>query len=371
MNSFGKLFKITIFGESHGPYVGITIDGVPPGIKLNILDFKRDLKRRSPNYYGSTNRKEEDIPIIISGIKNNLTNGFPLTILFENKKYKNIYFNFDKDKEKNINYYEKFLTIPRPSHVDFAAIKKWGKFFDISGGGHLSGRLTVCIVAAGVVARKIINNNFTEINSNIEKRIKNDQDFEIKKNFNKSIKIKCEPIEIYGITDKKKFLDIIKKIKDENDSIGGILQCRIKGLPAGIGEPFFYSLESAISSIIFSIPSIKGIEFGAGFSFSKMKGSEANDPIVNINGKTRTNYNGGITGGISNGNDIIFNIVARPVPSIKKEQETINIKTKKIEKLVINGCHDSCHILRLPPIIEAASYIAILDLLMINKSINK
>lgn len=366
MNTFGKIFKISIFGESHGPFVGITLDGVPAGIQIDENDFMEELKRRSPYYEGSTERIEDDHPIIISGIKNNYTNGFPLTILFENKNtnkyltssFTNINSNDIDGKNKdnktklknkllNKSYYNKFLEIPRPSHVDFAGIKKWGKYFEIEGSGHLSGRLTVCLVAAGVIANKII-----------------------KKKFNKKIKIKCEPIEILGIKNKEKFEEIIKKLKEEGDSAGGILQCKINGVEAGIGEPFFYSLESAISSIIFSIPSIKGIEFGAGFNFSKMRGSQANDLIINKNGKTKTNNNGGITGGISNGNEIIFNIVAKPVPSIKKEQNTFNIKKNKLDNLIIKGNHDSCHILRLPPIIESAVAIALLDLYMTNKAIN-
>jgi|YNPMSStandDraft_1061717.scaffolds.fasta_scaffold00009_2 chorismate synthase len=335
MNSFGKLFKISIFGESHGKYIGIVIDGIPAGIKLKIDDFIEEIERRKPFYDGSTERKEEDIPEIISGIninnenystENFITNGFPLTIIFKNK-------NFNK---KN---YEIFKEIPRPSHVDFALLKKYGNFSQIEGSGHLSGRLTLCLVAAGVVAKKIIT----------------------------PISINCFVSEIYGEKNKNNYLKLIKKIKNEGDSVGGILECHINNVDAGIGEPFFYSIESALSSIIFSIPTIKGIEFGAGFNFSKLKGSEANDPIIDKNGKTKSNNNGGITGGISNGNEIFFKVVSKPIPSIKKEQYTFNIKKNKMDRLKIEGSHDSCIILRLPPIIEAASAIALADLILLNK----
>ena len=279
MNSFGRLFRVTIFGESHGPSVGISIDGCPSGVPLSEDDFKEDLERRKGGVQkGTTPRKEDDKPIFITGLHDNKTTGAPLTILFENKNTRS-------------SDYEKQRDIPRPGHADFVAHQKFRGNEDFRGGGHFSGRLTVCLVAAGVVAKKLLGN----------------------------IRVEATIIEVGG----EKDIEIgLQKAIEAKDSVGGILECVVKNMPSSLGEPFFDSVESMISHAVFSIPAIKGIEFGAGFKAAKMFGSDHNDPIIDANGKTKTNHAGGIVGGITNGNDIIFRIVVKPTSSTPKEQES-------------------------------------------------
>lgn len=326
MNSFGRLFRVTIFGESHGPSVGISIDGCPSGVPLSEDDFTTDLERRKGGVQkGTTPRKEDDKPIFITGLHNNKTTGAPLTILFENKNTRS-------------SDYEKQREIPRPGHADFVAHQKFRGNEDFRGGGHFSGRLTVCLVAAGVVAKKIIG----------------------------SIVIEAKIIEVGGETD----IEVgLQKAIDAKDSVGGILECTVKNMPSSLGEPFFDSVESVISHAVFSIPAIKGIEFGAGFKAARMFGSEHNDAIIDTNGKTKTNNAGGIVGGISNGNDIVFRVVVKPTSSTPKEQQSWNWETNKIESFSIKGRHDLCIALRVPPVLEAVTAICLADLMLIEQKI--
>jgi len=324
MNTFGKIFRISIFGESHGINIGVVIDGVPAGLLIDNKDFAIDLGRRKSGAKGTTSRQEEDMPNIVSGVFNDHTTGAPVTILFSNS-------NVDS---KDYDSTEEF---PRPGHADFVASKKFKGFEDYRGGGHFSGRITLGLVVAGVIAKKIIS----------------------------PIKIESKILEAGGDANIEK---AVEKALREKDSIGGIIQCTARNMPIGIGEPFFDSLESVLSHIIFSIPAIKGIEFGTGFAAAKMKGSEHNDCYVDINGKTRTNNAGGINGGISNGNDLVFRVVVKPTSSILQTQKTMNFKTGKMATLNIAGRHDACIALRMPVITEAATAIAIVDLLMLDKA---
>ncbi|MEI8053402.1 MAG: chorismate synthase [Bacteroidota bacterium] len=331
MNSFGRIFRLSIFGESHGPMVGITIDGVIPGIEISEIDFEIDLqRRRGGGDSGTTTRREDDLPIFLSGIFNGRTTGAPLTIAFENKNV------ISKD-------YEVQRKIPRPGHADFVASKKFMGFEDYRGGGHFSGRLTVCLVAAGVIAKKILG-ELNKSNSNIE--------------------IKSELISIGGETD----ITIgIQKAIDAQDSIGGIVECVIKNVPIGLGEPFFDSLESMISHAVFAIPAVKGIEFGSGFGAALMKGSDHNDSLVDASGKNASNNSGGISGGISNGNEIIFRIAIKPTSSTPKEQSSLNIETGLVEDFNIKGRHDLCIALRVPPVLEAVAACVLADFFLIAK----
>ncbi len=323
-NSFGKLFSISIFGESHGKAVGIVIDGCPAGIDLIQQDFLDDLIRRQGEIKGTTERKEKDIPQIISGVFNNKTSGSPITILFDNKDIKS------KD-------YEDIKDTPRPGHADFVANKKFNSFNDYRGGGYFSGRLTVALVAAGIIAKKIINPDDQNIiiNAYLEKA--------------------------GGIKDINKAIDtaIIS-----NDSIGGIVKCTVNNLPIGLGEPFFNSVESLISHAVFSIPAIKGIEFGSGFDAARMNGSQHNDTIINAKGTTSTNNAGGINGGITNGNELVFRVAVKPTSSIAKTQNTINLNSGDIEKLNVKGRHDACIALRMPVIVESVTAIVLADLML-------
>jgi chorismate synthase len=322
MNSFGRLFRINIFGESHGPSVGIIIDGCPAGLQLSEGDFQNDLERRKGGIQkGTTPRKEDDKPIFISGFFKDKTTGAPLTIVFENNNIRS-------------EDYEKQKAIYRPGHADFVAEKKFHGHQDFRGGGHFSGRLTVCLVAAGIIAKKLL----------------------------KGISVTAEIIEVGGERDIDKGL---QKAIEAKDSVGGIIECRVTGLPVGLGEPFFDSLESVIAHAVFSIPAIKGLEFGAGFKAANMFGSEHNDTLLDDTGKTKTNYAGGIIGGISNGNDLVYRVVVKPNSSTSKEQESWNAETKRVEKFSIKGRHDLCIALRVPPVLEAVTAICLVDAMML------
>jgi chorismate synthase len=308
--------------------VGISIDGCPSGLSLTEDDFTNDLERRKGGQQkGTTPRKEDDRPIFITGYFNGKTTGAPLTILFENKNTRS-------------GDYDKIKSIPRPGHADFVAHKKFGGNEDYRGGGHFSGRLTVCLVAGGVIAKKLLP----------------------------SIRVKAIITEIGGETDP----DIgLQKAIDAKDSVGGIVECTVKGLPIGLGEPFFDSLESVISHAVFSIPAVKGIEFGAGFSAAKMFGSDHNDVIVDQSGETKTNHAGGVVGGISNGNDLVFRVVVKPTSSTPKEQESWNWETEQIESFSVKGRHDLCIALRVPPVLEAVTAIVLADLMLLEQKIKK
>ena len=318
MNTFGSKYRLSIFGESHGVAIGVVIDGCPAGIKLIEKDFLNDLKRRKSGEKGTTTRIEKDKPEIISGVFNGNTTGSPITILFKNE---------DIHSED----YLKLPTIPRPGHADFVAQQKYNGFQDYRGGGHFSGRLSLGLVAAGVIAKKIVSD----------------------------IKIDAQLIEVNGNKNINEAIDIA--INNKN-SVGGIIECKATNMPVGLGEPFFNSVESIISHLAFSIPGIKAIEFGAGFNASAMTGKEFNDNIIDEKGTTETNNSGGINGGISNGNDLIFRVAVRPTASIFSSQNTFNFETKKIEPLIIKGRHDVCIALRVPVIIEAITAIALADL---------
>ncbi len=329
MNSFGRIFRVNIFGESHGDFVGINIDGCPPGIAMPVSDFAEDIERRKPGAKGTTPRKEDDLPEIITGVFNEKTTGAPLTILFKNSNTRS-------------TDYEKQRAVPRPGHADFVAHKKFNGFEDYRGGGHFSGRLTVAIVAAGVVAKKIIGH----LNSSSKGKIK----------------ILASILEVGGEQDIEKGL---QKAIDEKDSIGGIIECSVSGLPIGLGEPFFDSAESLLSHAVFSIPAVKGVEFGAGFAAAKMFGSDHNDALINADGTTATNNAGGIVGGITNGNELVFRIVVKPTSSTPKEQQTLNMESGNVESFSVKGRHDLCIALRVPVILEAMTAIVIADLLLI------
>jgi chorismate synthase len=334
MNSFGENFRITIFGASHAPVVGITIDGVPAGLPLDPTDFTEDILRRKSGRKGTTQRIEEDIPIIKSGIRKGddgvmITSGEPLTIEFDNKNIR------PQD-------YTSLKNIPRPGHADFAAYVKYfsqkGDFenTDFIGGSIFSGRMTLPLVAAGVVAKKIIS----------------------------PIDIKATLIEVGEIStlDKDAVDALLEKTIEEGDSLGGIIECVCTNIPAGLGEPFFNSLESLISHAIFSIPGIRGIEFGDGFAASWMKGSQHNDPFVDQYGHTAKNGAGGINGGISNGNPVIFRVAVKPTSSIRKTQTTFDFAKKVMTEISVSGRHDVCFALRVPPVVEAMTACVLADM---------
>ena len=324
MNNYGRIFRVSIFGESHGLSVGVVVDGCPPGIDLIPSDFEDDLSRRRSGAKGTTPRTEPDIPEIISGVFNDKTTGAPLTILFRNTNTKS------KD-------YSQFVKIPRPGHADFVSDKKYNGFSDYRGGGHFSGRLTLGLVAAGVIAKKVVSE------MNIEAKL----------------------IEAGGMNDIEK---AIEEAVINNDSIGGIVECVVKGLPIGLGEPFFDSVEAVISHLVFSIPAIKGIEFGSGFEASRMQGSKHNDAFIDKNGTTASNYAGGINGGLTNGNELVFRVAVKPTSSTAKKQKTMNMESGQIAELEVKGRHDLCIALRVPVVVESVTALALADFILLRKS---
>jgi chorismate synthase len=323
MNTFGHIFRLAIFGESHGASVGVVIDGCPAGIPITISDFEKDLARRKSGAAGTTPRQESDQPVFRSGVFNNFTTGAPLTIMFENTNTRS-------------EDYAELRATPRPGHADFVASQKFGGFEDYRGGGHFSGRLTLALVAAGVVAKKIIS----------------------------KIKIEARLIEAGGQKDIQKAIE--EAIVTE-DSIGGIVECRASGIPIGLGEPFFDSVEAVISHLVFSIPATKGVEFGSGFAAARMKGSEHNDKFESVDGKTGTNFAAGINGGITNGNELVFRVAVKPTSSTKQVQHTMNFTTGKMTDLKIEGRHDTCIALRVPVVVESITAIALTDFMLLDQ----
>ena len=349
MNTFGNKFRISIFGESHGPRIGVTVDGVLPGIPLSEEDFATDLARRKAGALGTTPRVEDDFPQIVSGVYDGHTTGAPLTILFRNENTRS-------------EDYEGFREHPRPGHADFTANLKFGGFNDPRGGGHFSGRITLGIVAAGVIAKKMLY----------------------------FAKFHAQLTEVGGLADASAWPDALKAAEAEGDSLGGIVECTVEGLPIGLGEPFWDSVESMVSHAVFAIPGVRGIEFGDGFAASRMKGSEHNDPFpehkchhddpnhqcchgeheegheCGCHGEHEeghehhccgrhkhpqppvTNHAGGVNGGITNGNPLVFRVAFKPTASIAKAG--------------IPGRHDVCFALRTPVIVEAMAAIVLADL---------
>lgn len=344
MNSFGQLFRVSIYGESHGEGIGVVIDGCPVGIELETEDFLFDLSRRRAGKTGTTARLEKDIPFILSGIYEKKTTGAPINIFFKNE-------NTDS------KVYKDFKNHPRPGHSDYTAGEKYGGFNDGRGGGTFSGRVTLGLVAAGVVAKKILRKNLKDIE--IKSRIISLGDLILTDNNN------FENKEI----DEKVIEKYLEKIQNEGDSVGGIIECRGIHIPKSLGEPFFDSVESIISHLVFSVGGVRGIEFGSGFENSRMKGSRCNDMIIDEYGKTLTNNCGGINGGITNGNEIVFRTAVKPTASIFKEQSTYSFTEKKVSPLMIKGRHDTAFVLRVPVVIEACLAIGLADLYLRNKVI--
>jgi chorismate synthase len=325
MNTFGRIFRVSIFGESHGQGLGAVIDGCPSGIKLTTDDIIKDMGRRNPQEAGTTPRKEKDIPELVSGVFNDISTGAPITILFRNEDVKS-------------EEYNKYAALPRPGHADFVASKKFKGFNDYRGGGMFSGRMTLPIVASGFIAKKLIE----------------------------PVRISASLISAGGF---ENIEEAVNKAESEQDSIGGVVECVAENVPVGLGEPFFDGAESLISHIIFSIPGVKAIGFGAGTKAAEMKGSEFNDVYVNKEGKTKTNNAGGVSGRLTNGNNLVLRVTFRPPSSIGKPQKTLNFSTGKEEELVIKGRHDVCFARRTPVIVEAAVGIALADMKLIHTAV--
>ena len=332
MNTFGRKFRVSIFGESHGELIGVVLDGVQPGIELSEEDFVQDLARRKSGAKGTTPRIEEDRPMLVSGVYEGCTTGAPLTIVFRNMNTQS-------------SDYSQFSAMPRPGHADLTAALKWDDYQDPRGSGHFSGRLTLPIVAAGVVAKKMLY-SLTILDETPAKEVN------------------ARLVELGGSSDEQTWQEAIDKAMEEGDSLGAVVECTVPEIDPGYGEPFWDSVESTIAHAIFSIPGVRGLEFGDGFQAARMKGSEHNDPI-GADGRPLKNGAGGVNGGITNGAPLTFRVAFKPTSSIRKPQQTFNFQTGEMDILEIKGRHDACFALRTPVVVEAMTAIALADLVLL------
>lgn len=353
---WGNKLKISIFGESHGAGIGITIDGLPSGIEIDFEKILKEMSRRAPGKSKiSTARKEGDNPEILSGLFEGKTTGTPLCAVIRNK-------------DQHSKDYGKLKDLMRPGHADYPGFVRYKGFNDYRGGGHFSGRITAPLVFAGAVCKQILDTKGITVGAHIksigEVYDKSFDEIELTKEILDDLKENELPLLCTENEDLMR--NSILEARNEGDSVGGTIECTVIGMDAGIGNPFFDSVESTISHLMFSVPAVKGIEFGRGFEMSRLRGSQCNDEYYYDGDKvkTYTNNNGGITGGITNGMPILFKVCIKPTSSISKKQRTIDITEKKESELVIKGRHDPCIVQRAVPVIEAVTAIGILDLVL-------
>ena len=347
-SSYGENFRLTIFGQSHSPAIGVTMEGIPAGEELDLEELQRFLDRRAPgkNAY-STARKEADAPEFVSGLKGNISCGVPMTALIRNTNTRS-------------QDYSGLDRVPRPGHADYTAAVKYFGAQDYAGGGHFSGRLTAPLCIAGGICIQLLHKEGIEIISRIA-----------------SIGGVRDEGALTACTTDKAFPTVsdargeemqarIAQVKAEGDSVGGVIECTVLGLPAGLGDPMFDGMENRIAAIVFGIPAVKGIEFGEGFAAAELRGSENNDCFTVEGGKvaTTTNHSGGILGGITNGMPLTFRVAVKPTASIAKEQDSVDLQTLQPEKLTVTGRHDPCIVPRAVPVVEAAAAIAVYDALL-------
>lgn len=358
---YGENIKISIFGQSHSNAIGVNIDGLPAGIKINFEQLHAFLKRRAPGQQEyTTKRKEEDLPEILSGVVNGVTCGAPLCAIIKNK-------------DTFSQHYANIVDIPRPAHADYPAQIKFKGYQDVAGGGHFSGRLTAPLCIAGGIAIQILQQKGIEIAAHILSigDIKDKQIDFVNISKQQIEDVKSKSFAVFDDNAGQEMISLIKKTRSDGDSVGGVIQCIALGLPAGIGDPMFNGMENRISSAIFAIPAIKAIEFGNGFEAAKLFGSQNNDSYYYDENeiKTTTNNHGGILGGITTGMPLIFRVAVKPTPSIAKPQQSISFSNKSNQQLTIKGRHDPCIVPRAVACVESATAIAILDALLKNNEI--
>jgi chorismate synthase len=325
MNSFGRLFRVELFGESHGPAVGALVDGCPPGLPLSAEDFEADMARRRAGAAGTTPRRESDLVSILSGVHASFSTGSPICLSIPNKDTRSADYN-------------QFHALPRPGHADFTSMKKYSGFSDPGGSGHFSGRVTAGLVAAGVIAKKILP--FARFNTEVRSGVPG-----------------------------KTLDELVVEAVAREDSIGAIVEVVVRGLPVGLGEPFFDACESVLAHLLFAVPAVRALEFGDGFAAAGMFGSEHNDPIIDASGKTSKNGSGGINGGISNGNDLVLRVAVKPASSIARAQRSFDFSKNAMAELIIEGRHDACIALRSAVVIEAATAIGLADLYLTDRGL--
>lgn len=328
MNQFGRYFRITCFGSSHGPCIGVTLDAPAAGIPLSATDFQEAVSRRRGGTLGTTSRVEADVPVFLSGLMDGCTTGAPLTMIFENK-------------EQRSQDYKALGQVARPGHADWVAGVRYQGFQETAGGGIFSGRMTLALVAAGVIAKKMLPS---------------------------SIAIQAKVVELGGFPVREMDDPVVKSLleqcRQEGDSLGAVVECSCEGVPVALGEPFFDSVESMMAHAVFSIPGVRGVEFGDGFQAARMRGSQHNDPYVGPEGKTAKNGAGGVNGGLTNGNPVVFRVAFKPTSSIPKQQKTWDMESQAMVDLSIRGRHDVCFALRTPVVLESVAALVLLDLVL-------
>ena len=362
MKTFGRKYRVSIFGESHGDLIGVVLDGVPAGLELSEQDLMADIQRRKSGARGTTPRLEDDLPQIVSGVFEGHTTGAPLTVVFKNSN-------------THSSDYETFAVMPRPGHADLTAALKWDDCQDPRGGGHFSGRLTLPIVAAGTVAKKILadatlldETPCTQVHArlvelggvpggDLSTSLEVTED---------ALEVTEEALEVTegGLEVTEEWQAAIDQAIREGDSLGAVIECTVPDIDPGYGEPFWDSVESQLAHAVFAIPGVRGIEFGDGFAAARMKGSEHNDPI-GPDGRPMKNGAGGVNGGISNGAPLTFRVAFKPTSSIRKAQQTFNFQTGDMDILEVPGRHDVCFALRAPVVVEAMTAIALADLVLL------
>lgn len=351
----GEHIHVSVFGQSHSPAIGVVVDGLPAGERVDMEELGRFLKRRAPGQNAtSTPRKEADLPQFLSGLVDDVTCGAPLAALIENTNTRSQDYAQLRDK-------------PRPGHADFTAQVKYGGFQDVAGGGHFSGRLTAPLCIAGGICLQILKRRGIEVAAHIASiATEADRPFDpMGESVETLDALKRAPFPVLDEKAGERMRKAILQAKEEGDSVGGIVECLVTGVPAGLGEPMFGGMENRLAAALFGLPAVKGVEFGAGFGVATMRGSENNDPFTVKDGKlvTETNHAGGILGGITNGMPLVFRLAVKPTPSIAKQQQTVSLSKKQVEELVVTGRHDPCIVPRAVPVVEAVTALTILDLL--------
>lgn len=350
MNTIGTALRLTLFGSSHGPGIGCVVDGVPPGLEVDREDMQREVDLRRPAAAIGTPRQEEDRVEVLAGIVDGRTTGAPVVIFIPNR---------DTDSSK----YERFRSVPRPGHADLTALRKYGDAHDLRGGGQFSGRMTAPIVAAGAVARTVLLTLGVQVTAYTQSlgRVIDAEERTFKEVKRAS---RENPVRAADAAIALEMVNEIMEAKEEGDSVGGVVRCITLGLPLGVGEPFFDSLEGELAKMLFAIPGVKGVEFGAGFQAATMRGSEHNDQFTVVEGEvqTLTNHAGGVLGGMSNGMPLDFRVAFKPTASISLEQKSIDLDRMEDTTIKVEGRHDPCIVPRAVVVVEAATALVLADL---------
>ena len=355
----GEHIHVSVFGQSHSPAIGVVVDGLPAGERVDMEELGHFLKRRAPGQNAtSTPRKEADLPQFLSGLVEGVTCGAPLAALIENTNTRSQDYAQLRDK-------------PRPGHADFTAQVKYGGFQDVAGGGHFSGRLTAPLCIAGGICLQMLKRRGIEVAAHIASIAgEADRPFDpMGESVETLAALKRAPFPVLDEKAGERMRKVILQAKEEGDSVGGIVECLVTGVPAGLGEPMFGGMENRLAAALFGIPAVKGVEFGEGFGVATMRGSENNDPFTVKDGKvvTETNHAGGILGGITNGMPLVFRLAFKPTPSIAKQQQTVSLSKNQVEELVVTGRHDPCIVPRAVPVVEAVTALVLSDLLFLRE----